>query len=379
MSKKNIRILVDAHKFDHITQGTTTYIKGVYGEFIKKYKDIYDISFMAHNLQKLEKEFPDVKPTQLIKLEKDSSRYRLTNGIYNIIKKNKIDFAHFQQIAPLFKACAYITTVHDLLFNDFPDKFSFAYRKSRNFLFKRSLSLSEIKLTVSEYSKQSIEKYYGMKNVGITPNAVSSIFFQDYDKNVSVDYIRKKFGIENYILFVSRIEERKNHAMLLKAFKELKLSQQKIALVFIGKNDIPVNSLNTEIESLSPQERESFHWLQQINDQDLMEFYKAARLFVYPSLAEGFGIPPIEACALKINTLCSNVTAMSDFSFFEENHFDPYNYEAFVKLLNQNIINPAPGNTLTKRSDIVREKYSWGNAADTIHHLIQDELLKRKN
>ena len=91
--------------------------------------------------------------------------------------------AHFQYVTPFFKNTKFAVTTHDVLFNDFPNSFSWSYRNLRNFLFKKSLQNSEIKCTVSPYSQQTIAKYYHLEEseLTITPNAVDIDFFKPYE------------------------------------------------------------------------------------------------------------------------------------------------------------------------------------------------------
>jgi glycosyltransferase involved in cell wall biosynthesis len=309
-------------------------------------------------------------------MPKKSSIQRLIFQFPKIIKKYETDYTHFQQIAPIVKKGKFITTIHDLLFNDLPDKFSSFYRVSRNFLFKKALNQSEIKLTVSQYSKDSIKQYYGIQNVEITPNAISDAYKVNFDKIKVLEQIEKQYGIKRYILFVSRIEERKNHVLLVKAYRKLKLAEQGINLVLVGRNDIPVEDLDREISNLNDIEKKHFHWLTFVSDEDLLNLYKGAELFVYPSLAEGFGIPPIEAAALGVNTICSNLTAMKDFTFLGENLFDPTDFEIFCNLIEKSLNNPPDENILEQRRQDIYKKYNWTFSAKVLHENIQRDLVK---
>src|SRR5690606_22833193 len=114
----------------------------------------------------------------------------------------------------------------------------------------------------------------------------------DYDKKKTIEYIKDKYSTKNYILYVSRIETGKNHELLLDAYLDLELYKQGIELVFIGKNSASVRSFEKKMNKLKVPLKDSIHWFQNIEDEDLKQFYRAAKLFIYPSKSEGFGIPP---------------------------------------------------------------------------------------
>jgi glycosyltransferase involved in cell wall biosynthesis len=244
------------------------------------------------------------------------------------------------------------------LFNEEKEYFSFSYRFTRNLWFKWSAKRADYVFTVSNYSRESIHRFYHipLNKIGITPNGVDSKFFDEYDKNSAKKLIEDKIKVSNYILYVSRIEPRKNQAMLIRAYLKLGLFKKGYRLVLIGKN-----SLNyPEFEQLiAKQGKENgIIYIEQVNDKTLIDLYKGATAFVYPSKAEGFGIPPIEAGALKIPVLCSNATALSDFSFFEPFMFDPNDEERFAVILEQFLSQLQTIDTASIRVKI-QNKYSW--------------------
>ncbi|RMG76290.1 MAG: glycosyltransferase family 1 protein, partial [Bacteroidetes bacterium] len=294
----------------------------------------------------------------------------------SIIKKYAIELAHFQYLTPFFKDCKFMVTTHDVLFNDFKDEFSAWYRLQRNFLFKKSLEKSDIRLTVSEYSRRRIAAHYGIpeQSIHITPNAVRKAFFQSYDAADARQYIRKNFGPENYLLYVSRIEPRKNHRMLMDAYRELRLDEQGIQLVFVGSDTLKSKKEVFEMTRMKADYPNHFYWFSQVNDADLLRFYQGARMFVYPSKAEGFGIPPIEAAAAGVNTLCSNATAMSDFDFFGNNFFSPDNLAELKEKILYNLQNPPQEWELYYLREKIQQRYSWDYSAEVVHRLIEPTL-----
>lgn len=370
-----LRLLVDARSIGGEGQGIVTYIAGVYSEMLDNFSDRYEVFFAGYNFAELKKCFPQISKKQFIPVASKSRSVLFFYEFPKIIRQYKIDFAHFQYVVPFIKNCKFITTCHDVLFNDFPEDFSESYRRRRNLLFKRSLKKSELKLTVSNYSRAAIARHYNLdsEDIFVTPNAVKPVYFEEYNKKNASEYIKKKYNIENFLLYVSRVEPRKNHLMLLQAYQEMKLANQDLQLVFIGGDTLNSVEITNQFEALKKERPNHFHWIKYVEGDDLLEFYRAARMFVYPSKAEGFGIPPIEAAAMRINTLSSNVTAMGDFDFLFDNHFSPYEPEDLKKLITQNLLAPPSDLELIKISDIIKRRYSWRNAANLLHQLIQQE------
>lgn len=367
------RLLIDARVVGGEGQGSATYIKGLYNAMYHNYKDKYELFFASYEYQPLKEAFPFLEKSHFIEI-KSKSRFTIYFSEFpRVIDAYKIDFGHFQYVVPFRKKCKNIVTVHDVLFNDFPEEFSYLYRLRRNYLFKRSLQQSEIKLTVSEYSRKMIGKSYQINpaEILITPNAIAEEFIKPYDKTDAEMNIFKKYSIKNFVLFVSRVEPRKNQKMLIEAFAKLALHKKGIQLVIIGNDTHNSQIIENALGKLDDLCRKNIHWIKYVDDNDLIEFYRASRLFVYPSKAEGFGIPPIEAAAVGINTICSNTTSMADFDFFGKNHFSPNDINSLVEKLQENIDNPPSEAHLKKVRDIIIEKYSWAKGAKLIHDQVQ--------
>lgn len=370
--KKSLKIFVDAYLLNKEHQGTKTYIKELYKAFAESNTDI-TIYFACFSDGELEKEFEAYKNIRFIYFTQKSRVLRMFFEIPKLIKEHEFDFAHFQYVIPFVrsKKCKYIVTIHDILFNDFKEHFSFSYRLKRNFLFKNSAKKVDFLLTVSEYSKNKIQKLYQLqhKNVFITPNGVDKRYFDAYSKQESVNYIKRKYKTENYILYVSRIEPRKNQQALLSLF--LKSEKEDLQLVFIGDESLNNKALENVLKTVTEEERNRIWFFKDICDSDLLDFYRAAKVFVYPSFAEGFGIPPIEAAALKIPVLCSNATAMNDFSFFKPFHIDVSDNVLFRSRLEELLLDKDE-----KRTEYIQNKikktYRWSTSAKVLTAVIRD-------
>ena len=371
--EKKIKVFVDAHTFDREYQGVRTFIKEIYNILLERYPSL-ELFFGAENINQIRLNFPLAKPGNIIEYKSKISLVRFVKDIPSILTEHEIDFAHFQYLVPPGpKHCRYIVTTHDILFNDFKSDFSFTYRYVRNFLFKRSILKADIKTTVSEYSKERIAHYFHTpsQEIHVIPNGVNGTFGSKFaSRETASDFIFSKFGIRDYILYVSRIEARKNHIILLKTYIEEKLYEKDLSLVFIGKESIAVKELNTYLVSLTPQQKSNIHWISQVDQSDLEAFYKGCRLFAYLSKAEGFGIPPLEAAVAKVPVLCANKTAMAEYDFFTPFLFDPYNAEDFRAKLLQLLSSKIGGLELERIANEVLERYSWERSAEILYKLI---------
>jgi glycosyltransferase involved in cell wall biosynthesis len=360
---KKVNFFVDCHVFDGNLQGTTTYLKGLYQELINdKSKNFF---LAAHSIDNLQSIFGTHENVIFLKYASKNKIFRLLYDIPKLITKHKIDYAHFQYVVPPIKKCQYIVTIHDVLFLDYPQYFPLLYRIKNRFLFKKSAKKSDLVLTVSQYSKDKIEEHFNVSNVKIIPNAVDPEYFKQYNKETEVQIVKRKYNLENYFLFVSRWEPRKNHHSLLKTFVENE-HYKKYKIVFVGDDAIENKAYNSYYQFLENDIKEKVVRLKNVEFQDLVHLIRAARLSIYPSLAEGFGIPPLESIACGIPTVCSNTTAMSDFDFIGDCLFDPLN----TNDLNLKINNALNDNLLEEKKHQVEKKYNWNSSANFFKKLL---------
>lgn len=368
-----MKLLVDCHCFDyHTTEGINTYIQGLYSAMVKIAPDI-DFYFAGYYTKRLQEIFGTNPNIHYVRLRFRNNILRLLFEFPTIIKKNKIDIAHYQYIQPPLKNCKTIITLHDILFKDFPSLFPLKYRLSKDLLFRYSSKKTDLLLTVSEYSRERISFFYGINNnkIIVTPNAVSKDL-ADVDLESSKHFTSLK-GIDKYILYVSRIEPRKNQLALLRAYLELDLAEKGIDLVFIGRKTLSTPELDSVIHSIGKQIGKHIHILNQVSFEELKMWYRAASLFVYPSIAEGFGIPPIEAGMAEIPCICNNQTAMADFTFFEDNLIDINDSNLLKMLICKNL---EKKQNLTRIKAAIVSKYDWERIANSLYGRIK--LLDNK-
>jgi glycosyltransferase involved in cell wall biosynthesis len=356
-----MNLFLDAHLFDEPGQGSKTYLKGIFTEAIEQRRDI-QFYLAACDRRELEKEFGKHDNCSFEALSSANKFVRLSWDIPTLIRKNKIDIAHFTYISPALKTCPEVVALHDLLFLDMPEYFPASYRLVKNFLFKRSARRAELVTTLSQYSRETIIRYYGIdeKKVIITPCGIVDSFWIEEDGDAG---IRDKFKVDKYIVYVSRIEPRKNHLGLLRAYTELALWKKDIQLVFIGSPAIEVPQFTALYESLEPKVKSKILFLQKLTDAEVKAFYRHSLLSVYPSVGEGFGIPPLEAAVCGAQVLCSNATAMEEFTFFGDMQFNPHDQKELNEKISHYIDKPLALQARKKIKEIIRQSYSWKSSA----------------
>lgn len=364
-----MKLLVDCHCFDFkMSQGITTYIQGLYTRLPDLCPEIR-FYFVAEDIDRIKSIFGKKENIKYIPLTSKNRIYRLFFEIPKIIKDYGIDVAHYQYVSPLVKNCKTIVTLHDILFVDYPQYFPFLYRFSKTLPFKISAKRADLLCTVSRYSKERISKLFKINSESIitTPNAVDEDFY-------NIEGLKPNEFPEKYILYVSRIEPRKNHKMIIESFDRLGLGKLGYKLVFIGRETVPTPELHSTIDKLSPEVRDKIILISQSPFSELKLWYKYADLFVYPTIAEGFGIPPIEAAAAKVPVVCNNATAMSDFTFFGQNLIDMGNHELLDRAIRRNLAN-RDEDQLENVSKMVKTKYNWDTIAQDFRKVLLSKFI----
>ena len=254
-------------------------------------------------------------------------------------------------------------TIHDMGRWDFPGK-----NKLTWFYFKvtESIALKRAKkvLTVSEFSKERIHANVGIPNsdIVVTYNGISKNISES---NVRIEDIREKYHLpEKYIMFLSTLQPRKNLKLLVEAFAEV-MDKVSYDLVLIGRKGWEVDEL---IAKYSVGNRIVFTGF--VDDEDVAAVYKNAICFVFPTLYEGFGIPPVEALAMGTPVISSDSSCMKEILRKQAIFFKNNDKEELKKLLLQL---PELAATMPKELDeFMIKNYDYGNSAKIILETIKD-------
>jgi glycosyltransferase involved in cell wall biosynthesis len=236
-----------------------------------------------------------------------------TVGLPRYLKRKSFDLFHGTNYdIPLWKRCPTVLTIHDLSAFLFPETHeSRSVRRARRRLPLMGRAATQI-VTPSESVKEEVmdHLHVSREKVVAIPEAARAIF-RPLPPEQTVE-TRERLGVEDdFLLFVGTIEPRKNLNVLLKAYRDLLgATEQRPQLVIAGKKGWLTDKLFAFVQELGIEERVNFTGY--LSDDDLCALYSSCRLFIYPSIYEGFGLPPLEAMACGAPVIASSIPSMSE-------------------------------------------------------------------
>lgn len=373
-------IMFDAHTFDTGWQGTTTYLAGVLNslpEAVAKVAPDLELKIICA----AEREEP-IRSTVNVDFDflpiRGGFLARNLTDIPKTARAAQADLVVSQYVRPFRSACPTMSVIHDVLFLDYPQSFSWYYRMTRRILFGLSARHSTYVATVSRYSADRIAAHFGVSadEVLITPNAVD----ESFTTATLSPGVSQNDATPIRMLSVSRLEKRKRHEWGIYALEQL--SKAKIAAQYqiIGGGSGPyaeelyaqvsaarARGLDVKLSSGMPFKM-------------LVHTFATADLFLCPSEAEGFGIPVIEAAAAGVPCVVSDGGALGELDgMFVGQSFDAQSKRAFVGAVERVVadLNNKKHAAQANRV-VVGQKYQWATAAEQyaaiIHQLSEVRL-----
>ncbi len=295
-----------------------------------------------------------VLASQLVRWPMDS-----TFGAADIFHATNHLLAHFKQARTVY-------TLHDLIFLRYPEYHLPYNRWYLTYTMPRYLRAADVIITPSKHSKQDAIEFYGLpeSKIKVIYEAPAPYFKPAVDRT-SLDRVRQKYSLpEKFILHVATIEPRKNLTRLLEAFKSILDDWPDFKLVLIGKKGWLYDSFFQHLRALGLQEQVIFPGF--VAEADLPACYQLAKVFVYPSLYEGFGLPPLEAMACGIPVISSNSSSLPEVVGDAGLLFEPTDTAALVAALKRVLSDPQLRADLQNRALARAQKFSWTKAVDEL-------------
>lgn len=279
-------------------------------------------------------------------------------------KRYALDLLHMQNILPLLSLCPCMVTIHDLLFEAYPQFFPPLFRLRSTCLMRSAAARSEHVFTVSNYSRGEIIARYSIRpdKVTVLHNGVDTRRFRPGDEDRAA-VLSRGLVPNGYILSVGRLDRRKNHVSLLEAYARMK--QPLPDLVIVGQRDFRYEQVYQAVERLQLQARVKI--LENAADDLLPALYRHAALFVYPSWAEGFGMPPLEAMASGVPAIVCNSTALPEVVGEQAVLVEPGDVDQLAAAMQTLLSGGSDTDRLRREGPARAAAFTWEKAAGCIH------------
>ncbi|ADR19081.1 glycosyl transferase group 1 [Calditerrivibrio nitroreducens DSM 19672] len=343
----------------HRSSGIGTFITNIVPFLINR----YDIILMG-KIDEIEKYYwsKSVKIINCIsKIYSIGEQYEL---FYKIPESDIFWSPHYNiPILPI-RSKKRVVTIHDVFHLAFYGTLSLSQKIYSKFFLSQAISRSDLIITVSKFSKQEIRKYIPTsKNIEIIYNAVDINTFKPIGDIELIDKIILKYNLpKNFILFVGNVKPHKNLKNLLLAIKKLDIN-----LVVVGKKEGFITGDKTINDLINNNDlKNKVFFTGYVENEDLPVIYNLANLFVFPSLYEGFGIPPLEAQACGCPVICSNIASLSEVCGNSVIYFNPYDVDEMKEKIELVLRDENLQNELQTKGFENVKRFSWEESAKKI-------------
>lgn len=269
-----------------------------------------------------------------------------------------------------------IITIHDLIPIKYPQYFE---HKTDNVVHQiiKSLKPDNFAICVSEATKIDLLEISGLdeSQVFVVPLAASeALFYPVLDQEIIKNTLRK-FDVptnQPYFLSISTLEPRKNIDTIIKSFADLVLQEniQDLNLVLVGTKGWDFDKI-FEVIAVSPQIKNRIIFTGYVPDEDLAALYSGALCFVYMSLCEGFGLPPLEAMQCGTPVISSNTTSLPEVTGDAGILVAPTNHEDISQQMLKLYQNSQFRNQLAQQSLQRASYFSWGKFTEETWNVYQ--------
>jgi len=271
-----------------------------------------------------------------------------------------------------------VVTIHDLAFKYFPETFPQKDIFKLNILTRLAVTNSDKIITISESTKKDILKFYPQvkedKIQVISHGFDEDVFAQE--RNIEKEEeVKKKYKISGeYILSTGGLQPRKNLETLVESYGLAKAERivsnksESLKLVLVGENAWLSDSLFKKIEN-SPFKKDII-LTGRVDFSDLGHLYRGAKIYVYPSLYDGFGITPLEAMAAKVPVLVANNSSLSEVCGQAALYFEAKNSEDLADQISKVLADDSLRQGLIDKGSKQIKKFSWEKCArETLKYL----------
>ena len=268
-----------------------------------------------------------------------------------------------------------VTTVHDFSFQHYPECLPQENKEYLQKHFWKNVKKSDRIITGSQYIKDEIvdQLHYDAARVEVIHHGIDHEYFQRLDRATLQGFIAEHNLPKNFILFVGSIEPRKNLKNALLAYNSLPAAFKKeYKFVLAGFSGWK----NEEVMKIIRKEKENIVYLGYLSNQDLAYLYNLASVFLYPSLYEGFGLPPLEAMACGTPVIVSDSSSLPEVCRDAAYYIDPRSTESISDGIMKVTSDSELRSTLAQKGIDRANMFSWDASAGK-HLSLFNEVLQK--
>jgi glycosyltransferase involved in cell wall biosynthesis len=273
-----------------------------------------------------------------------------------------------------------IPVFHDAFFWEYPQHYNKYW-----LLFFRNLGLAAAKkaafvVTPTQYASNQLSKYTGIPQskiiaIGEAPKTIENQNKAYQNKENQVSTSTQDILNTAYILHVGTLEKRKNIPALIRAFKMVKQSGfSNLKLVLVGKasNKKTLDDSSAIAEAINQEQLSRDVVLTgYLNDDEVQAIYQKAKLYVFPSINEGFGIPVLEAFKYKVPVVIANNTCLPEVAGQGAKSFDPFEVNDIAQTITLLLNDEALGQSYIEKGNAQLQNFSWEKTAGSLMQLFK--------
>ena len=298
---------------------------------------------------------------------------------YSAFFKDSADITHFfNYYLPPGVNGKKIVTVHDMAYKRFPETVRFKTKKMLDLSLKKSVNRSDLVITVSEFSKQEILSFFPEceGKIEVVYNGVDLNMFRPMSDQVMIKNVKQKYNVEgDFLLYLGTIEPRKNIERLLEAYSLLKKRLVTCPkLVLAGGKGWLDNRIFCTLDKLNLKDDVVFTGY--VVDEDVPVLMNAARAFLFPSIYEGFGMPPLEAMACGVPVLTASVSSLPEVVGDAAVLVDPFSVESISSGMEKIISDENLRTQLSQKGKERASLFSWEIVTKKLYKIYED-LVQR--
>jgi glycosyltransferase involved in cell wall biosynthesis len=293
------------------------------------------------------------------------------------LRRERADLFHAPHyVLPPLTPCRSVVTIHDCIHLRFPQylpsRIGYAYARAS--LWAATHRADRV-LTVSEASKTDILSYFKIpeSKIDVIHNAIDERFNQPPPED-EVERVRERYQLNDpFVLYAGNIKPHKNLERLIEAFHMFRrYGYDHVKLLIIGDEITKYATLRRTVHRLQLHKHVRFFGF--VPDQTLAVLYRLAAAFVFPSLYEGFGLPPLEAMASGAPVITSNVSSLPEVVGDAALLIDPYDPESIADAMRRVFADDELRARMRERGLVRARHFSWDRSIRRVHEIYEEVL-----